>query len=380
MRLLAMLTQENMREVPIMAGPSPEPVKPPVLETTDFDIGRVAVVGLFILACFFALHAARTVFMPIILALLFGFLLAPVLRFLKRHHVPEPLGAALVLVAVGCVIGYGVYRLSEPAAEWVAKAPAVFRQIEYTIGTLKRPMEEMGKATALVEKMTTLDGPIKKQEIEVKQSKFTDTVFNQTGEFLACTITTIMLLYFLLASGDLFLQKLVKILPRLHDKKQAVEIVREMEHQISTYLFTVTLINIGVGLAVGAAMYALDMPNPMLWGVMACLLTYVPYLGPAIGVITVAVVATLTFDNIGWVLLIGGTYWVITIIEGTLVTPQILGHRLTLNPFVILAGLIFWGWLWGIPGTLLAVPLIASVKIFSDHIESLAPLGEFLGR
>ena len=375
-----MLTEESMRESSIMPSSTPGPLEPPVLETTGVDIGRVAAVGVFVLAIFFALHAARTVFMPIILALLFGLLLAPVIRFLKQYHVPEPLGAALVLVAVGSVVGYGVYRLSEPAAEWFAKAPVAFRQIEYKIGALKKPMEEMGKATALVEKMTTLNGPAKKQEIEVRQHTFTDTIFNQTGEFVAGTITTIMLLYFLLASGDLFLQKLVKVLPRFHDKKRAVEIVREMEQQISTYLFTVTLINIGVGLAVGAAMYALDMPNPMLWGVMACLLTYVPYLGPAIGVITVAVVATLTFDHLGWVLLIVGTYWGITIIEGTFVTPQILGHRLTLNPFVILAGLIFWGWLWGIPGILLAVPLIASVKIFADHIESLAPLGEFLGR
>ena len=375
-----MLTEENMRESQIMTSPRPDTVVPRVLDTTAFDIGRVAVVGVFVLACFFALHAGRMVFMPILLALLFGLLLAPVIRFLKQYHIPEPLGAALVLVAVASVIGYGVYRLSEPTAEWFAKVPGAVRQIEYKFGALKKPMEEMDKATGVVEKMTTLNGPTKKQEIEVKQHTFTDTIVNQTGEFLGGTITTIMLLYFLLASGDLFLQKLVKILPRFHDKKRAVEIVREMEHQISTYLFTVTLINIGVGLAVGAAMYGLDMPNPMLWGVMACFLTYVPYLGPAIGVITVAVAATLTFDNIGWVLLIGGTYWGITIIEGTFVTPQILGHRLTLNPFVILAGLMFWGWLWGIPGTLLAVPLIASVKIFSDHIESLAPLGEFLGR
>ena len=375
-----MLTGAERRESPVVPNPSLEPVEPPVLDTTVFDVGRIAVIGLFILACFFALHEARTVFMPITLALLLGLLLAPVIRFLKQYHVPEPVGAALVLVAVGSVIGYGAYRLSEPAAEWFAKAPSAIRQIEYKIGALKKPMEEMNKATALVEKMTTLNGPTKKQEIEVKQHKLTDTIFNQTGEFLAGTITTIMLLYFLLASGDLFLQKLVKILPRFHDKKRAVEIVREMEHQISTYLFTVTLINIGVGIAVGLALYALDMPNPMLWGVMACLLTYIPYLGPAIGVITVAVVAMLTFENIGWVLLISGTYWSITIIEGTFVTPQVLGHRLTLNPFVILAGLIFWGWLWGIPGTLLAVPVIASIKIFSDHVESLAPLGEFLGR
>ncbi|WP_447987276.1 AI-2E family transporter [Nitrospira sp. Nam74] len=375
-----MLTEEHMRESPLVSGPTAQPGKPPDVETRGFDAGRVAIVGVFVLACFFALHAARMVFMPIILALLFGLLLAPVIRFLKQYHVPEPLGAALVLVAVGSVVGYGVYRLSEPAAEWFAKAPGAFRQIEYKIGALKKPMEEMGRATALVEKMATLNGPTKQQEIEVKQHTLSDTIFNQTGEFVTGTIMTMMLLYFLLASGDLFLQKLVKILPRFHDKKRAVEIVREMEQQVSAYLFTVTLINIGVGFAVGVAMYALGMPNPMLWGVMACLLTYVPYLGPAIGVITVALVATLSFDNIGWVLLIAGTYWGITIIEGTFVTPQILGHRLTLNPFVILAGLMFWGWLWGIPGTLLAVPLIASMKIFSDHIEPLAPLGEFLGR
>lgn len=363
-----------------MPGSTPELVEPPMLDTASFDIRRVAVVGVFVLACLFTLYAARTVFMPIIVAVLLGLLFAPVIRFLKQYHIPEPVGAAIILVAVAGVVGYGAYRLSEPATEWLAKAPGAFRQVEYKIRALKKPMEEMSKATALVEKMTTLNGGTKKQEVELKQHSFTDTMFNQTGEVLAGTITAIVLLYFLLASGDLFLQKLVKTLPRFHDKKCAVEIVREMEQQISTYLLTVTLINVGVGVAVAVAMYCLDMPNPVLWGVMAGLLTFIPYLGPTIGVITIAVVATLTFDNVGWILLISGTYWVIIIIEGTFVTPQILGHCLTLNPFVILVGLIFWGWLWGIPGALLAVPLIASLKIFSDHIESLAPLGEFLGR
>ncbi|MBA3754650.1 MAG: AI-2E family transporter [Nitrospira sp.] len=286
----------------------------------------------------------------------------------------------MVLVAIGGIVGYGTYRLSEPASEWLAKVPGAFRHVESKVRAFKKPMEEVNKATALVETITHLNGPTKIQEVALKQHGFTDTLLNQTGELLAGLVTTVMLLYFLLASGDLFLHKLIKVLPTFHDKKQAVEIVRQMEQQLSTYLFTVTLINMGVGLAVGVAMYCLGMPNPVLWGVMAAFLTFIPYLGPMVGVMMVALVALLTFDNIGWILLVSGSYGAVTILEGTFVTPHILGHRLTLNPVVILVGLLFWGWLWGIPGTLLAVPLLAAAKIVSDHIEFLGPLGEFLGR
>lgn len=126
-------------------------------------------------------------------------------------------------------------------------------------------------------------------------------------------------------------------------------------------------------------MFVLGMPNPILWGVIAALLTFIPYLGHLIGVAVVSLAAA-TFDELGRIAMAGGIYWGMAVIEGTFVTPLILGRRLTLNPVVVLFSLFFWGWIWGIGGALLAVPLIGAVKICCDHIEPLAPIGEFLGR
>ena len=190
----------------------------------------------------------------------------------------------------------------------------------------------------------------------------------------------IVLLYFLLASGDLFLRKLVRVLPRLSDKKRAIEIARQTEGHISTYLSTVTLINIALGLIVGVAMHLVGMPNAILWGVMAGLLNFIPYLGALATAGILAIVSVLTFDSLGRALVAPLLYLAINTVEGYLVTPMLLGRRLTLNPVVIFLGIILWGWLWGIPGALLAVPILATFKIFCDQIEPLAPIGEFLGR
>jgi len=197
--------------------------------------------------------------------------------------------------------------------------------------------------------------------------------------FVSEAVVVIVLLYFLLASGDLFLRKLIKVLPTLKDKKRAVEIAREIENNVSTYLFTVTLINIAVGVAVGLGVWLLKMPNPILWGVLAYVLTYIPYLGSAVGIGVLSVAALLAFDDLGHALAVPAVYAVVSFLEGNFITPLVLGRRLTLNPVVIFLGLLFWFFLWGIPGALMAVPILAIFKIVCDHVDALAPIGEFLG-
>ena len=204
-------------------------------------------------------------------------------------------------------------------------------------------------------------------------------LFGGTTTFVSEAIVVIVLLYFLLASGDLFLRKLIKVLPTFEDKKRAVEIAREIEHNISTYLFTVTLINIGVGVAVGVGVWLLKMPNPVLWGVLAGVLTYIPYLGAMVGIGILGLAALLVFDDLGHALAVPAVYLVVSFLEGNFVTPLVLGRRLTLNPVVIFVGLLFWFFLWGIPGALLAVPTLAVFKIVCDHVDTLAPIGEFFG-
>jgi predicted PurR-regulated permease PerM len=206
-----------------------------------------------------------------------------------------------------------------------------------------------------------------------------EALFGGTTAFVSEAIVVMVLLYFLLASGDLFLRKLIKVLPTFKDKKRAVEIAREVERNISTYLFTVTLINVGVGVAVGLGVWLLGMPNPVLWGVLACVLTYIPYLGAIVGIGILGLAALLTFEDLGHALAVPAVYMFVSFLEGNFVTPLVLGRRLTLNPVVIFVGLLFWFFLWGIPGALLAVPILAVFKIVCDHVDTLAPIGEFFG-
>jgi predicted PurR-regulated permease PerM len=290
------------------------------------------------------------------------------------------LGAAVVLLGLLLTVGYGVYLLSEPAMSWAEKAPRSLQQLERKLRALRKPVDQVSKAAEKVEEIARVKNDKKVPEVELKRPGVTEVLLSGTQSFIAEVLVVCILLYFLLASGDLFLQKIVKVLPRLQDKKRAVEIIRETEEHVSTYLLTVTLVNAGLGTATGLAMYILGMPNPLLWGVMVGVLNFIPYLGATVNLIVLTLVAILTFSDLRRALLVPGVFFGLATLEGNFITPMILGRRLTLNPVVIFITLIFWGWMWGIPGALLAIPMLSTLKIICDRIEPLAPIGEFLGR
>jgi predicted PurR-regulated permease PerM len=334
--------------------------------------------GLFLLALFFTLREARDLLLPLVLAFFLSSLLSPLLRILKRAHIPEAIGAALLLIVLGGGVGLGLYSLATPAAEWIAKAPDSLTRVQRKLRALRFPMEQMNRTAEQVER--TIAGDSGAPPSAVKSPAWIrQALFGGTTAFLSEAVVVIVLLYFLLASGDLFLRKLIKVLPTFRDKKRAVEIARAIENNISTYLFTVTLINLGVGLAVGLGVWLLNMPNPVLWGVLAFVLTYIPYLGAAVGIGILSLAALLTFDDLGHALAVPGVYLGVSFLEGNLVTPLVVGRRLTLNPVVIVMGLLCGSFLWGIPGALLAVPTLAIFKIICDHVDTLAPIGQFFG-
>lgn len=345
------------------------------------DVRSLSLSVLTIIALGATLYVARAILMPIVLALLLSFLLAPAVQGLTQLRLPEPLGAAVVLLAILGVAGLGTYGLWEPATQWIQQLPKSVRQIEAKMRPVKQSVEELSETTKKVEEMTQVGSGTAPTtvEVNVQRPSLTGTVINQTLSLLATVGAVTILLYFLLASGDLFLLKLVRVLPRLEDKKIAVAIVREVRHDISRYLLTITLINAGLGLAVGIAMSWLGMPNPVLWGVMTGCFNFIPYLGAVSSAIILTLVALLTFDGLDRALLVPSMFMGLTTLEGFFVTPMIVGQRLTLNPVAIFIWLTFWGWLWGVPGMLLAVPLLATLKIVCDHIRPLNPVGEFLG-
>jgi len=257
------------------------------------------------------------------------------------------------------------------------KAPYSLHQLKQKLMPLKKPIEKVAQASGEIDKLTsTEEEPAK--TVVVKHSALTETFLSQTPEFIASSVVMIILLYFLLAYDGVFLAKITKSIPRLTDKKRAVSIVREIEMQISKYLLTITLINLGLGTAVGVAVSLFGLPNPILWGALVATLNFVPYLGALTGVICMTLAAILSFDSLGYAMVFPASYLILAAIEGNFITPMILGRSLTLNPVVILIALTFWGWMWGIAGMILAVPILATFKIFCDHIEPMAPIAEFM--
>jgi predicted PurR-regulated permease PerM len=188
------------------------------------------------------------------------------------------------------------------------------------------------------------------------------------------------LLYLLLASGDLFLQKLVRVMPTLRDKKRAVEISHEIQQNISKYLFSVSMINIGMGLVVSVGLYVMGVPNAAMWGMFVAVLNFVPYFGPIAGAIVLAAGGLLSFDTLGMGLLPPAWYLLLHLLEANLITPVLLGRRFTLNPVAIFVSLIFWTWLWGVPGALLSVPILVSIKVVCDRLPAMSPVSELLSR
>lgn len=342
-----------------------------------FDIKSVALTGLFVLAVFYTMYFMRAMLLPLVLALLLSYLLAPLVRLLGRIRLRPALGAAIVLLSLVGLLIYGVSRLAEPAANWLEKAPYSLHQLEQKLLPLKRPMEKVAQASGEIDKLTSTEEP-HSQTVVVKRNALAESFLTQTPEFIASGVVMLILLYFLLAYDGVFLDKIVKAIPRLADKKRAVSMVREIEMQISRYLLTITLINIGLGIAVGATVHLLGLRNPIMWGVLVAALNFIPYLGALAGIICMTLGAVLSFDSLGYALVFPASYLIIATLEGNFITPLVLGRSLTLNPVVILIALAFWGWMWGISGMILAVPILAAFKIFCDHIGPMKPIGEFL--
>lgn len=344
-----------------------------------FDVRSVALTGLFLLALFYTIYFLRSLLLPIVLALLLSYLLRPVVRGLARIKIPTHLGSALLLLSVVGGIGYGVSFLAAPASGWLEKAPYSLQQLQQKMLPLKKPMEQVAQASGAIENLTASTPPQKKtQTVEVKQHPLADKLMVQTPEFIVSTLTMLILLYFLLAYDGVFLAKLIKLMPTLSDKKRAVSIAHEIEGQVSRYLLTITLINCCLGLAVGVAVGLLGLPNPAMWGVMVAILNFIPYLGALTGIIFMTLGAILSYNSISYALLFPASYLVLASLEGNFITPMVMGRSLTLNPVLVLLSLTFWGWMWGIVGVILAVPILAAFKIFCSHIEPMEPLAEFL--
>jgi predicted PurR-regulated permease PerM len=373
--------REGSPNEPDGSGGGPEDVGSP-FSSRELELHQKAIVGLFVLALLCALYLARVVVLPLLLAFLFSLLLAPVVRVLRHLKIPRWIASGLVVLGLVAFSSGLLYYLASPAAEWMDRAPRSLDRVETKLRQLMEPVEKVSRATEQVERMTDVEGGNGSgvQKVQVTEESLSGSLVEVTLTAVSAIAVTLALLYFLLNTGDVFLRKVAAIQSNAENRHKVVTIARRLETDISAYLLTITLINLGLGVAVGLALWALGMPNPVLWGTMACLLNFVPYLGAMVGVVVVAVVAMLSFDAATAALWPPLAYMALTAIEGSFITPTIVGNRLTLNPLMIFAGIIFWGWMWGVAGALIAVPLLAVFKIVCDNVEPLEPVGRLLGR
>jgi predicted PurR-regulated permease PerM len=356
----------------------PEPDIHKLGDSLRSPAGRsMATTGLFVLASFYTLYFCRSLLLPLVLALLLSLLLSPLMRGLKTLHIPAPLGAGLVLLALLGSVGFGVYELSGPASDWMQRAPQSLRAAEVKLRDLKRSVQRLGR----IADVGPAPGPrVPVVAVSVQATPtLRERLLSQAADLVTDAVVMLILLFFLLASGDLFLRKLVRVLPRTKDKQRAVEIASQVEREMSGYLSTLTMINLALGAAVALTFALIGVPNPLLWGAMVTCTNFVPYLGPAVNYGVFALLGLLTFDSVPRMLLPVGLFLLLNVLESYVISPMVLSKRLTLNPVMLFVSLTFWGWMWGIVGAILAVPIMVVLKIFCDHFETLAPIGEFLG-
>jgi predicted PurR-regulated permease PerM len=337
--------------------------------------------GLFFLALFTILHITGSIVMPIILAVLIKMVLDPIMRVFEKLHINRTISAVLIIVILfGGIIGLGA-ALSDPATKWAGKIPANFTDLRERLSFVSKPIEDLNGAIKNAEKLTTTTTTTtdaKQVTVTVQGSHWTDRLLTNTGAFLSGVFETVLVLFFLLIAGDTFLRRLVEILPRFQDKRQAVDISQQTESDISAYLFTITIMNALVGVSTGIMMKLCGVEDASLWGMIAFLLNYIPIMGPILCVALFAIVGLATKTTIEASLLPAGLYFAIHLIESMNVTPMLVARRFTLNPVLVIISLIFWYWMWGIPGAILSTPLLAITKIICDRIQKLKAFGHFL--
>jgi predicted PurR-regulated permease PerM len=342
-------------------------------------VRSAALNGLFGLACVYTLAIGRNFLLPLAAGLMVYFLLRPPVRALRRARIPEPVGAAMVLLALVTTVVLGLYALSWPAAAWMARGPESVQRVESRLRPITKRIQRLTRTAAEMERITSVtEAPSDTPKVEMREATLRGQLVGGVQSLVAGAIIVVTLVYFLLAEGDAFVSRVVQVLPRLKDRKRAVEIARTMERQISSYLFFTTLINASFGLLIGLVLWALGMPNPALWGFVAGVLKFVPYLGGLITTVVFALAALLSFPDLMLALLVPVVFFVIDTLHGNFLVPALLGHRFTLDTAVLFVGLLFWWYVWGTAGVLLAVPMMVAFRIFCERVEGLRPLAEFM--
>lgn len=371
-------SQAPEEEAPAVAEQTSVPAEV-ALKLSRSDARSVAINGLFTLAVLYTVHVAATLLIPITLAVLVTVLLSPIVNRFEEWGANRTIAALLVVnVLVGAVL-LVAFSLIEPARTWIDRLPRGLERLEWELRDYKKPLEEITKATEQLEKATDLGAsPGGPARVSIERPLVSADLFDNAIDRLIAVGVFVSLLFLLLSSGDTHLRKLVSVIPRFEDKKRAVEIIRGIERDIAFYLRGLSTVNLALGAFVGLTCWALDYGNPLLWAALATVVSFMPYLG-AMTIAAVLLLVGVTSDA-HLPTVIGFPLGFLTLAYGAtnFALPRIVGWRLTLSPLSIFLSIIFWGWMWGLAGALIAVPLLVSLKIVSERVDSLRPVATFL--
>lgn len=338
----------------------------------------IALTGLFLFASAAAFYFAANILIPVAFAFFLNLLLSPIVRVLGNYRCPTPVSAAMLVAGMVSVAVMFVSLLAEPAGDWLRDAPTSIRGLQEQVFTAKDKFANIQELAEEVDELTspaTARGP---QEVVVKGANVFENMVGSMPSVFTFAGIVIFLTYFLLASGDTLLRRMTYCGRNWSERRRIVTIARQIQSDLSRYLLTVTTINLLLGIAVTVTMHLLEVPNPFLWGAMVALLNFAPYIGAVISAAVLTVVGLTTFAALADALMVPFAFLILTVIEGQLLTPAVVGRRMALSPIFVFLSVIFWGWLWGIAGALMAVPIMTGFKVVCDHVPALEPFGAFI--
>jgi predicted PurR-regulated permease PerM len=334
--------------------------------------------ALLALAGIYTLYFAKALLLPIFLAVLVTIVLSPLVGALHRLLIPRALGAALVVLSILALLAVAIIQVSGPAGAWFERSPILKAQIESKIRTLRVPLAKAKEVTDNIEEMASVGEPAP-AGVVVEGPTLMQQIFAEAQNAMVNIVVVVVLVYFLLARGEASYRR---VLATVRDRDRRAlwsGALDAFQDSIGRYLLTVAIINGVLGVATALAMMLLGMPNPALWGILAGVMNFIPYAGALVTLGVIAVVSLLTFDQWTAIALPPLVFLLLTGLEGQIISPMVVGKRLTLDPVAVFLSILFWGWLWGFAGMLLAVPILATVKIALNALEPLHPFGALIG-
>lgn len=331
------------------------------------------------LAALYSLQVARPVVMPLVVALLLHLLFSPLVRRLKSVGVPTVISSAAILVALLVGLYLAGSSLIEPAREWLKDAPTSLRQLSREFEEIKRPFQEVKQLGEEVGQITELESDTASSpKVEIRDQNVLDRFVENIPEFLASVAVIFLTAFFLMSAGDGLAHKVVGLGKSWRAKSQIIRVCRGIQNGVSRHLRTITMINLSLGLVTGLALYLMGVPNPQLWGAMVALFNFAPYAGAIVSTLVLTVVGVTSGETMTEALMVPGVFVVLTSLEGAVITPLVLGRRLNLSPLVVFLSVVFWGWLWGIPGALIGVPIVSSIQVLLANVPATRPIARLM--